>query len=91
MPILVSIVVSSKILNSHLKGLKPKNVVETYTHRNIPLPSAPSHVNVNSDQQLLSVTFCINERPLLRIYEIETLLNEVRVDITEIFKAPLIC
>jgi len=74
--LLVSVIISSQIFEN-FNGLNPKNVVKSYIHRNIPLPFAPSHIDVNSDQQLLSVTYCRNESPFLRVYEIRMLLADV--------------
>lgn len=41
------------------------------------MPTSPTHVDINSEQKLLSVAFCMNEIPVLRIYVIESFFCEV--------------
>lgn len=82
------VIVSSQIFENNLGGLNPKNVIKNYLHKNITLPSAPSHIDINSDQQFLSVAFCKNEAPFLRVYETRTLLENVRIRFTLFFNPP---
>lgn len=77
----VSVIDSRQIFESNFGEFNPENVIDNYRHRNIPLPSAPSHIELSSDQQVLagslSVAFCKDGTPFLRVYTIRTFLNEV--------------
>lgn len=70
------VIIPSNILEG-IQDFNPATVLKNYTCRIIPLPSSPTHIDVNSDQKLLSVIFNRNEIPILRIYNIKTIFEAV--------------
>lgn len=52
-------------------------MLQGYVHRIIELPASPTHIDVNSDQKLLSVVFNVNDTPILQIFSIESFFTAV--------------
>lgn len=80
----LKIIASNHVFEERSQNFDSKTILYDYLHRDISMPTSPTHVDINSEQKLLSVAFCMNEIPVLRIYVIESFFCENVIILSEI-------